>query len=108
MKKVILDENLPVPLRHHVTEFDVVTLQYQGWSGIKNGELIALIDGRFDVLVTADQNLRYQQNLRNRAIAIVELPFIRRSSIPLWIDRIRNAILAAQPGDFIQITTDTE
>jgi hypothetical protein len=59
MKKVILDENLPVSLRHHLTDFDVVTVQYQGWAGIQNGELIALVDGRFDVLLTADQNLRY-------------------------------------------------
>ncbi|MFZ9938315.1 MAG: hypothetical protein ACO3JG_14855 [Luteolibacter sp.] len=63
MKKVILDENLPVSLRHHLTDFDVVTVQYQGWAGIQNGDLIALVDGLFDFLLTADQNLRYQQNL---------------------------------------------
>jgi len=106
VKKVILDENLPVPLRHHLAEFEVVTVQYQGWSGIQNGELIALIDGRFDVLLTADQNLRYQQNLRDRRIAIIELPFIRRHSITLWVERIRHAILSAQPGDYIQISSD--
>lgn len=106
VKKVILDENLPVPLRHHLAEFEVVTVQYQGWSGIQNGELVALIDGRFDVLLTADQNLRYQQNLRNRRTAIIELPFIRRQSIPLWVERIRTAILSAQPGDYIQISPD--
>ena len=106
MKKVILDENLPVPLRHHLKDFDVVTVQYQGWAGVQNGSLMTLIDGRFDVFVTADQNLRYQQNLRNRSIAIVELPFIRRKSIPLWVDRIRSAILSAQPGDYIQIPSE--
>lgn len=107
MKKVILDENLPIPLRHHLAEFDVVTVQYQGWSGIQNGELIALIDGNFDVLLTADQNLRYQQNLRNRRIAIIELPFIRRQSIPMWVERIRNAIISARQGDYIQLEPDT-
>ena len=54
MKKVLLDENLPQLLRHHLTNFDVVTVQYQGWAGIQNGELISLIDGKFDVLLTAD------------------------------------------------------
>jgi hypothetical protein len=108
VKKVILDENLPIPLRHHLADFDVVTVQYQGWSGIQNGDLISLIDGRFDVFLTSDQNLRYQQNLRNRRIAIIELPFIRRRSIPLWVERIRSAIHSAQPGDYIRIPPDSE
>ena len=106
MKRVVLDENLPQPLRHHLSEFDVVTVQYQGWSGIQNGELIALIDGKFDVLLTADQNLRYQQNLSDRSIAIVELPFIRRSDIPKFLEVIRAAIVSALPGDYIQIKPD--
>jgi len=103
VKTVILDENLPQPLRHHLKEFDVVTVQYKGWSGIQNGELIALIDGKFDVFLTADQNLRYQQNLRNRNIAIIELPFIRRNDIPLFVEAIRTAISTAKRGDYIQI-----
>jgi hypothetical protein len=106
VKKVILDENLPVSLRHHLTDFDVVTVQYQGWAGIQNGDLIALVDGRFDVLLTADQNLRYQQNLKNRKIVIIELPFIRRKSIPLWVNRIKSAIVSAQPGDYVEIPSD--
>jgi hypothetical protein len=101
VKKVILDENLPQPLRHHLTEFEVFTVQYQGWAGIQNGELISLIDGNFDVFLTADQNLRYQQNLKNRAIAIIELPFIRRKDIPRFVDRIRAAIVSAKIGDYI-------
>lgn len=106
MKKVILDENLPVALRHHLAEFEVVTVQFQGWSGIQNGDLIELVDGRFDVFLTADQNLRYQQNLRNRRIAIIELPFIRRQSMLEWAEKIRVAIRSTQPGDYILIPSD--
>ncbi len=106
MKKVILDENLPQLLRHHLTDFNVVTVQYQGWAGIQNGELISLIDGNFDVFITADQNLRYQQNLKDRKIAIVELPFIRRSDIPKFVARICSAIIQAETGDYIQIQPD--
>lgn len=83
-------------------------MQYQGWSGIQNGDLISLIDGRFDVFLTSDQNLRYQQNLRYRKIAIIELPFIRRKFIPLWVGRISHAIHSAQPGDYIRILPDSE
>jgi predicted metalloenzyme YecM len=108
VKKVILDENLPQPLRHHLTEFDVVTVQFLGWSGIQNGELISLIDGRFDVFLTSDQNLRYQQNLSHRQIAIVELPFIRRKEIPRFVDQIRKAILSSNSGDYIRITLRPE
>lgn len=74
---------------------------FRGWAGFQNGELIALIDGRFDVFLTADQNLRYQQNLQNRSIAIVELPFIRRKDIPKVVDAIRAAIITAACGDYI-------
>ena len=106
MKTVILDENLPQPLRHHLIQFDVVTVQYQGWSGIQNGELISLIDGKFDVFLTADQNLRYQQNLTDRSIAIIELPFIRRKDIPFFVAAIRAAIISAKKGDYIQINPE--
>lgn len=108
MKKVILDENLPQLLRHHLREFDVVTVQYLGWSGIQNGALISLIDGNFDVFLTADQNLRYQQNLKDRSIAIVELPFIRRRAFPGLMDRIRAAIRSAKSGDYIQLDIDQD
>lgn len=103
MNKVILDENLSQLLRHHLTEFDVVTVQYQGWSGIQNGALISLIDGNFDVFITADQNIRYQQNLKDRSIAIVELPFMRRREVPQFMDLIRAAIRSAKSGDYIQL-----
>ena len=81
VKKVILDENLPIPLRHKFPDCDVVTVQCKGWSGVQNGDLIRLIDGNFDVFITADKNLRYQQNLKGRLISIVEIPLLRRGSI---------------------------
>ena len=55
MKRIILDENLPQPLRHEFCDHDVVTVGFMGWSGTQNGELI---NGEFDVLITGDQNLR--------------------------------------------------
>lgn len=103
MKKVILDENLPIQLRHQLSEFEVVTVQYQGWSGIINGELIRLIDGKFDVFITGDKNLRYQQNLKNRLIAIIEVPAIDRPSISRYLNRLKSAIVQSTVGDYIQI-----
>lgn len=72
--RVIFDENVPAPLRRHLSGYEVTTLQEQGWSGISNGDLIERVDGRFDVLILADKNLRYQQNLTTRRVALIELP----------------------------------
>ena len=103
MKKVILDENLPVGLRHYLPEFDVVTVDYLGWNGTRNGELIQRIDGIYDVLVTGDKNLRYQQNLRERKVSIVELPFTRIKSLHSRIDDIAQAIRDSSTSSYIQI-----
>ena len=103
MKTILLDENLPVALRHHLADFDVVTVQFQGWSGKQNGELIGLIDGRFDVFITGDKNLRYQQRIETRQIAIIELPFTRLRSLEPYLDQIRAAILNSVAGDYIQV-----
>jgi hypothetical protein len=78
-------------------------VQYQGWAGIQNGELLKLIDGNFDVFVTADKNLRYQQNLAGRRVAIVELPFARLESLLPFLVKLQAAIDSAREGDYIQI-----
>ena len=103
MKKVILDENLPVDLRLSLAEFEVVTVHYMGWSGISNGDLVNLIDGRFDVFVTGDKKLRYQQNLASRKVAIVELPFTRLASLMPFLEGIKTAIRNAATGSYTQI-----
>jgi hypothetical protein len=72
--KILFDENVPLPLRQFFVGHDVSTVQQEGWSGIKNGELVSRAEGRFDVLVLADKNSRYQQNVAQLAIAFVELP----------------------------------
>lgn len=103
MKKVILDENLPVGLRHYLPEFDVVTVDYLGWNGTRNGELIQRIEGIYDVLLTGDKNLRYQQNLRERKVSIVELPFTRIEALHSRINDIAQAIRDSSLGSYTQI-----
>lgn len=103
MKKVILDENVPVGPRHYLPDFEVVTVDYLGWNGTRNGALIQKIDGTYDVLVTGDRSLRYQQNLRERRVSIVELPFTRIESLHGRIDEIKHAILNSSTGSYTQI-----
>ncbi|MGC4032264.1 MAG: DUF5615 family PIN-like protein [Tepidisphaeraceae bacterium] len=61
--KLLLDENLPHRLRHHLPGHDVSTVRYMGWSGVSNGNLLRLAaDAGFDVLLTQDKGMQYQQN----------------------------------------------
>lgn len=102
--KVLLDENLPKPLKHVVQGHFVTTVQEQGLSGTRNGDLLARVEGVFDVFVTADKNLRYQQNLIGRALAIVELPTNRLPLLRTIFPQIAAAVDASKPGGYIQLT----
>ena len=72
--KVLLDECTPHVLKRLLTGIDITTVQELGWSGISNGALLKRAEGQFDVLITSDQNLQYQQNLTHRTIGILQLP----------------------------------
>jgi hypothetical protein len=67
--RVLLDESLPDELKSEIHGHDVYVVREFGWSGSRNGELLTRSAGRVDVFVTADQNLEYQQNLRNLPVA---------------------------------------
>src|SRR6186713_1357222 len=70
--KVLIDEGLPQQLRHFLRDHDAVTVGYMRWRGVENGDLLNLAEANgFDVFLTGDQNLPYQQNLRRRKIGIV-------------------------------------
>jgi hypothetical protein len=70
---ILLDESLPAELRSELPGHDVRTVQELGWSSLKNGDLLLRSAGRFDVFVTADQNLQYQQNLSALPVAVAVL-----------------------------------
>ena len=71
--RILLDESLPSELKLEIPGHNVSTVQEMGWSGVKNGELLVRATAQFDFFITADQNLRYQQNLSTLPIAIVVL-----------------------------------
>ncbi|MEO6184204.1 MAG: hypothetical protein ABIP71_14090 [Verrucomicrobiota bacterium] len=72
--KILFDQGTPAPLRHTLANHSVVTAFEQGGSDLQNGDLIRVADaGDFQVLITTDQNLKYQQNLRGRKLAILVL-----------------------------------
>jgi hypothetical protein len=103
VKSVILDENIPRRLGSRLSGHRVTTVPEQGWGGVKNGRLMALIDGSYDVFVTADKNLRYQQNLEGRKISIIEVPFNDSEKLLPLAPEILLAIEKSMPGSYIEI-----
>ena len=71
--KILLDECVPWPIHKVMTDHVCATAQQRGWGGKKNGDLLRLAENEFDLFITSDQNIRYQQNLQGRRIAILEL-----------------------------------
>ena len=71
--KVLLDECVPWPLHRLLVGHNCASPRHRGWDGIQNGALLRLAEGEFDLFVTSDQNLRYQQTLSNRSLRILEL-----------------------------------
>jgi hypothetical protein len=72
--KVLLDENLPHALRRELPSHDVFTVQYMGWSGTKNGALLATAAAfGFDAMVTMDSGVPYQQNVTTIPLSVVVL-----------------------------------
>lgn len=102
--RIILDENLPKPLKRVFPAHAVTTVQEQGLAGTFNGALLARLEGAFDVFITADKNLRYQQNLSGRQLAIVELPTNRLPLLRPLFPRIVTAVESVIPGAYVQLT----
>src|SRR5688572_24881855 len=71
--RILLDESLPHELKSEVLGHEVRSVQEMGWSGVRNGELLARAAPAFDAFLTADQNLRFQQNLASLPVSVVVL-----------------------------------
>ena len=69
--RILLDESVPGRLGPLLTGHSSVSVQRRGWASIKNGKLLALVAGEFDVLLTADKGMEYQQNLETLPVAIL-------------------------------------
>ena len=108
MKRVLLDQGAPVPLREHLTDHLVDTAFQRGWSTLKNGELLAEAErAGYSVLVTTVKNLRHQQNLTGRSIAIVVLGTTSWPRLRLFVDEITLAIESSVPGGYVELDIKT-
>lgn len=101
--KILLDECVPWPMHRLLTGHECRTAQQCGWGGLKNGLLLQRAENEFDLFITSDQNLRYQQNLAGRKISILELSTNNLRHIEAVAETIRSAIANIQPGEFRQL-----
>jgi hypothetical protein len=102
--KVLLDENMPHKLRACLKEYEAATAVFMGFGGYKNGALLrAAEEAGFEVLVTADLSLEYQQNMTGRKIAVVSLSANSWRILQRYIPQISLAIAASVPGAFVRV-----
>lgn len=104
---VLLDEQLPRHLARDLTGHQVRTVQQEGWAGLKNGELLQrAADGGFDVFVTADQNLEFQQNLSRARLGVVVLvaPSTALEDLRPLVPAALAGIVRVRSGEVIRVT----
>ncbi len=102
--RILFDQGTPAPLRQHLARHTIDTAFERGWSSWHNGALLDVVEQEgYDLLMTTDQNLRYQQNLADRQLAIIVLLSTSWPRIQWRIDEIQAALDRAAPGDYKEI-----
>jgi hypothetical protein len=103
--RILLDESLPRPLVRLIPDHEVRTVTQMGWAGMRNGQLLELARREFDVFLTADQNLEFQQNVKDLRIALVVLvaPTNRMESLRDLVPNLLRMLPMAKPGQVLRI-----
>lgn len=102
--RILFDQGTPAPLRTHLIGHIVETAFELGWSNLQNGELLAMAETAFDLLITTDQQLNFQQNLSGRKLSVLVLMTTSWPRIQSQISRILETIDAINPGDYLELT----
>ena len=101
--RVLFDTCVRRPLRKSLPGHDIKTAQEMGWDRLRNGDLIQMAEEAFDVLITSDQKLKYQQNLTGRKIGIIVLPTNHLRAVLELAPKIGSALSEASPGFLLEI-----
>jgi predicted nuclease of predicted toxin-antitoxin system len=101
---ILFDNNTPRGLARFLSGHSVEEARMRGWDQLANGELIAVAEqAGFEVMVTADKNIRYQQNLEARKIALVVLENSQWPMVKQVAEKIAAAVNAARPGSYVDV-----
>jgi hypothetical protein len=104
--KVLLDECVTRYLKPGVIGHEILTVEEAGFKGLRNGRLLEAASVQYDVLVTVDQNLQYQQNLKTLAIAVIVLK-AKRSTYPMLkplMPQVLATLEKIKPGEMIVVS----
>jgi hypothetical protein len=102
--RVLFDQGTPAPLRKHLNSHTVVTAYELGWGNLENGALLQHAENHgYDVLVTTDQNLKYQQNLVERKIAVLVLSSTSWPRIQKSLPAIIEALSAIRENGYVEV-----
>lgn len=101
--RILFDQGTPVPLRHALASHTVSTAFERGWSNLENGDLLRAAEAQFEVLVTTDKNLRHQQNLTGRRLAILVLPTTNWLEIHQHQAEVAGAVAGLKPGKYREL-----
>lgn len=97
--KILLDEGVPKVIQRRLTKLSISNVEELGWRAIKNGDLLDLMAGQFQVLITTDKNLPFQQNFQKRQISAVIIPAHDVPSVIALLPEIDRAIATIPPGE---------
>ena len=102
--RILFDNGTPNPIARSLTGHEVAFARQIGWHELKNGELLRQAEeAGYELLLTSDKNMRYQQNLSGRKIAIVVLGNQQWTDVKLHLHRIATAVNAATPGSYLEV-----
>jgi predicted nuclease of predicted toxin-antitoxin system len=101
--KVLVDECVPLKLARLLSGHQFSTVQARGWGSYKNGRLLTLAETEFDIFLTCDRNLTYQQNLRGRKIAILALSTNHWPTLKSNFTLVQTALDKITPGEFVRV-----
>ena len=101
--KILLDEGVPDIIEKRLRRFSIFSVEEMGWRGVKNGVLLDLMTGDFQIIITTDKNLPRQQSLKSRKVSAIILPTNEIPGILELLPQIEEAIDTISPGEFKQL-----
>ena len=101
--KILLNEGVPKIIQRRLNKLSISNVEDMGWRGIRNGALLDQMAGQFQVLITADKNLPFQQNLKKRQLSTIIIPANDIPTIIQLLPQIEQALVTIAPGESIKL-----
>jgi hypothetical protein len=101
--RIVFDQGTPAPLRLALDGHEVSTAFELGWSTLDNGALLAAAEGEFDLMISTDRNLKYQQDLPRRDLALLVLPTTSWPRIQRHAAEVAGAVATMRPGEYREL-----